>query len=248
MSLGHSPSMVTNGLALYLDAGNVKSYPKSGATWTDISGNNRNATITNAVYNSANGGSIDFDGTGDYAIIDNCLPLKWQNITQVTLDITFKSIGRYVGNTRQYVFDARQTNGTPVYCWYLLIIDNNSYIVESTGNNTSGSYTDWNINTPTTLLNNTWNVVQTIDKTITTNNYKTYINGILVDTRSFNYSVTQGVDNTNQMYLGTYWGGADAGSNFHFAGSIYNVRIYNRALSAAEVTQNFNALRGRYGL
>jgi hypothetical protein len=54
-------------LQLYLDAGNASSYPGSGTTWTDLSGNGRNGTLTNGpTYSSANGGSIVFDGTDDF--------------------------------------------------------------------------------------------------------------------------------------------------------------------------------------
>ena len=67
MALFHSPSIVTNGLVLCLDAGNRKSYPGSGNTWTDLSGNGNTGTLEGDVgYNSANGGSLVFDGTDDY--------------------------------------------------------------------------------------------------------------------------------------------------------------------------------------
>ena len=60
-------SVITAGLQLYLDAGNASSYPGSGTTWTDLSGNSRDGTLTNGpTYSSADGGSIVFDGTDDY--------------------------------------------------------------------------------------------------------------------------------------------------------------------------------------
>ena len=66
MALAHSPKIITDGLVLCLDAGNTKSYPGSGTTWTDLSGNGNNGTLTNmdgANLDSANGGSFTFDGT-----------------------------------------------------------------------------------------------------------------------------------------------------------------------------------------
>ena len=67
MSLFHSPSLVTSGLVLCLDAGNPKSYPGSGTTWTDLSGRGNHGTLVNGpTFNSANGGSIVFDGSNDY--------------------------------------------------------------------------------------------------------------------------------------------------------------------------------------
>ena len=68
MALSHSPSIITDSLILCLDAANTKSYPGSGATWTDLSGNGNNVTLTNGpTYSSVDGGSIVFDGTNDYA-------------------------------------------------------------------------------------------------------------------------------------------------------------------------------------
>jgi hypothetical protein len=59
--------IVTNGLVLALDAADKNSYPGSGTTWRDMSGNNSNSTLTNSpTFNSANGGSIVFDGVDDY--------------------------------------------------------------------------------------------------------------------------------------------------------------------------------------
>jgi len=68
----HSPKIVTDGLVLALDAGNTKSYPGSGTTWFDRSGNARNGTLTNGpTFSSANGGSIVFDGVDDYVSCGN---------------------------------------------------------------------------------------------------------------------------------------------------------------------------------
>ena len=61
------PEIAESGLVLALDAGNLKSYPGSGTTWTDLSGGGNTGTLTNGpTYSSANGGSLVFDGTNDY--------------------------------------------------------------------------------------------------------------------------------------------------------------------------------------
>ena len=68
MAFGNGPYIVTNGLVLALDAADRNSYPGSGTTWTDVSGNGNNGTLTNGpTFNSANGGCIVFDGVDDYA-------------------------------------------------------------------------------------------------------------------------------------------------------------------------------------
>ena len=70
MALHHSPRIVTSGLVLALDAADRNSYPGSGTTWTDLSGNANNGTLTNGpTFNSANGGSIVFDGTNDFEAV-----------------------------------------------------------------------------------------------------------------------------------------------------------------------------------
>jgi hypothetical protein len=70
MAFVHSPKIVTDELVLTLDAGNVKSYPGSGTTWLDKSGRGSNGTLINGpTFNSGNGGSIVFDGTDDFGIV-----------------------------------------------------------------------------------------------------------------------------------------------------------------------------------
>jgi hypothetical protein len=67
MALQHSPRIVTDGLVLCLDAANPKSYPGSGITWGDVSGQNHTGTLTfGPSYSVSNGGTISFDGSNDY--------------------------------------------------------------------------------------------------------------------------------------------------------------------------------------
>jgi len=67
MALAHSPKIVTNGLVLCLDAGNPKSYPGSGSSWVDVTGNGYNATLINSPTYDSNVGFISFNGTNQYA-------------------------------------------------------------------------------------------------------------------------------------------------------------------------------------
>jgi hypothetical protein len=72
MGVAYNTSIVTNGLVLALDAANTKSYPGSGTTWTDLSGNNNTGTLTNTpTYSSANSGSIVFNGTNNNATVNS---------------------------------------------------------------------------------------------------------------------------------------------------------------------------------
>jgi len=88
MSLSRGPKIISNGLVLYLDAANNKSYPRTGTTWYDLSGNNNNGTLTNGpTFNSANGGSIVYDGADDSVN----LSLVSSNVNNVTTEVWFKA-------------------------------------------------------------------------------------------------------------------------------------------------------------
>jgi hypothetical protein len=236
-----TPPIVTNGLVLNLDCGNRLSYPTSGTTWTDLSGFANNGTLTNGpTYNPNNLGSIVFDGVDDYVQLNNCLPLKWQNINQISLEVFFKF--NSLSSPRQYIFDSRYEVTLP-YNWYLLIIDPGGQLVTSTGQNSSNPVTDINV---TTLNNNQIYMINlTIDKTTTTNNFKVYVNSNLVLTTGFDWTTNQGSENNSIMYLGR----AFPNSDYRLNGNIYNFKIYkNKVLSQAEVLQNYNALKSRFGL
>ena len=152
MALSHSPSLVMSGLVLCLDAGNPKSYPGSGTTWTDLSGNGNNGTLVNGVgYNSGNGGSLVFDGVDDYVNSFNA-----SSLTNMTLEIWIydtrssgqRDILSYNGNSGSYTFNGStfRTDGNgaagriftgvgnpPVNTWYRFcyIKNSNLYINET---------------------------------------------------------------------------------------------------------------------
>ena len=222
MSLFHSPSLVTSGLVLCLDAGNSKSYPGSGTTWTDLSGRGNTVPMTNGA--GYDGQSLIYDGTTQRTSID--LPaLKTENIT---LSTWFKQTKIYAGSDGIVV--AAMTdhnnwrNGYYIYYGYAMYF--------ATGNG-SNFYS-----TSTSISLNAWvNIVGTFSGS-TLNMYK---NGTLVasETGSLSYAAS------NRF-------GIAAGSGYpsaaYFGGNIGQISYYNRALSAAEISQNFNALRGRYGV
>ena len=82
MALVHSPKIVTDDLVLYYDAANTKSYPGTGTTWTDLSGNGVTGTLVNgATFNSGNGGYIVFDGANDYVSTINDIVLEEEDFT-----------------------------------------------------------------------------------------------------------------------------------------------------------------------
>jgi hypothetical protein len=223
MALHHSPRIVTNGLVLCLDAGNRKSYSGSGNVWRDLAGSN-NGTLTNSpTFSSANGGSIAFDGANDFVIITNNISLNTPNNTLVCWA---KS---NVENWNEYGF---------------LLSKRNIYIIHPTINTKNVNYyyrlnDNW-IQEMVTVPNITiWNMYAcSWDGT----RINAYLNGSLIKS-----GVKTGLLNTgdtNSLEIGR-----DSGNSSRILnGNISIAQIYNRALTPAEIQQNYNATKGRYKL
>lgn len=218
MGLNHSPRIVTDGLMLALDAANLKSYPGSGTAWTDLSGIGNNGTITNAPTYSA--GNFTFNGTSQKVDCGNASSLQ---VTVGTIGVWFAADNTNSGTNG--ILAKQSAWGLFVFDSVLGAYDWGNSAVRSTGINVS---------------NNAWNhVMMTFTETVgtPTNNAIIYLNGIPVLTttvRHSNHSVTVQV--------------AEANAGQFFGGKISSASIYSRALLAAEIQQNFNALRGRFGI
>jgi hypothetical protein len=226
--------IVTNGLVLNLDAAKVDSYPGTGTTWRDISGNNNNGTLTNGPTFSGIGkqAAIVFDGVDDYVNCGNN-----STITSITDQVTFGGFVKFTtfGTYRRFIFKDNGTQGVIELYYDGSLNRLTAEIVTSTGRTACSS-------TTIPVLNQIYNLVGTYDGS----NIRIYVNGILETTVSKTGNIDQGSP-SGALFLGNTSGFSQPYS-FYFAGNIYNVQIYNRALSAAEVSQNFNALRGRYGI
>jgi hypothetical protein len=209
-------NIATQGLVLNLDAAIKGSYPGTGTTWTDVSNNGNNSTLTNGpTFSSADYGSIVFDGVDDYV---NC----GSGITTTTTITVNAWVKLNVNNIYQHIVDS--ANNT----WHLAMLpDGRIYFWDGNVYHTAGG-----------ILNiNTWYMVTGV-KTPTTNDV--YINGILSNSLNSNISIP-----TNNVWIGLW---QPPGTGRALNGSVASTQIYNRALSASEVLQNFNALRGRYGI
>ena len=214
-----APNTVTNGLVLYLDAGNTNSYPGTGTSWRDISGNSNNGTLVNGpTFSSANLGSIVFDGTNDISIHPS------------TLYVDNFSLSAWVYKTSSGIQTIiAKGNSSFVLNFYLRIAGNSGFY----GTNTV--FTELAISD---LTLNTWNnTVLTYDKT----SLKYYLNGVFINQTNATNTPSSTASNTIVGRLGDYNGQ-------YWTGRIANTQIYNRALSATEILQNYNALKGRYGL
>lgn len=223
MSVAYNPKIVTNGLALCLDAANPKSYPGSGTSWFDVSGNNKTGTLVNSpTYNSSNGGSFAFDGVDDYVNVSSF------NVNHGTSNFSYScwaylsgkpSLGTIFENglwTNSIIFRF-ETSGITLY---------------SMG--TYYGFFSWN---PALSV---WNHLTWVRDG---NNMLFYINGVFSATLPFGTSVNVNPSPGN-LFIGT---------SQHSTGQCFNGRlnltcVYTTALTAAQVSQNFNASRGRYGV
>ena len=240
MSLGHSPSIVTNGLVLYLDAGNVKSYPGTGTAVTDLVGSGVVGTLTGGpTYNSVNGGGFVCDGTND------CIALPAGTMvgtgtSPLTVSLWFKQTKDFTAG--QYIMPIRVQQTSEFFIvFYRASTTLHAYSVFR------GS-TQWG--TPLTQSDyvNKWLhfvAVYTGGVKDTAASYVNYCNGAALATGSVSYGAAGGTEyNANQINGDT----VNTGAAGYYPGTMSVVQLYSRALSAAEVAQNFNALRGRFGI
>ena len=221
MGVSYNTKTVTNGLVLSLDAANLKSYPGSGNTWTDLSGSNNNGTLENSPsYSSSNKGNLSFNGTTQRVVCGNASNLQ---ITVGTISAWFNADN---GNAGYNGIIAKQS------AWGLFVTSN-VLVAYDWGNGAERS-------TGITVGNSSWNyVAMTFTETVGTpsNNAIVYLNGRPVLTTTIKHQ-----NNNVQVMVG------EANAGQYFGGNIAQTSIYSRVLSPLEIIQNFNALRGRYGI
>jgi hypothetical protein len=221
MGLSHSPRIVTDGLVLCLDAANKRSYPGTGTTWTDRSASGYSGTLTNGpTFNSANGGSIVFDGSNDYVARPNFIG------TTSTFSVCHW-IKLAVNQTRRTIFSNYTSNNRG---WVTGISDSSQNVVKFYLGDTVHLYAS------SALDLNVWYLVSV---TYDNGNPKIYINETLNNSSSSATVVFGPTLYPNDI------GRLGVGSQY-FNGSIANVFVYNRALTADEVRQNYLATKGRY--
>jgi hypothetical protein len=223
MAFSYSPKIITDGLVLYLDAANTKSYVSGSTTWNDISRGGNNGTLTNGpTFNAENGGNIVFDGVNDFISI-----LGSTSITTATLLIWVYRNGAQPNYAGIFYSRGFQANGMSFF---------------STTNNLS--YT-WNSSSDTFNFNSNLNVPNLQWSMCAVSISAT--NAILyVGSSSGLLSATNNVSNSSTIVNGL----RIASDNFWspFKGSVSNAMFYNRALSPTEILQNFNSTKGRFGL
>ena len=226
MALGHGPTVVTDGLVLALDAADANSYSGSGTAWTDLSGKGNNGTLTSmngSNYNSANGGYLDFDGSID--------------------QIDCGSSNNFAFGTGDFTIEFWCNPDTVGTEGIISISSNGSFSSTNWQFRYKSSKVRWIYSSTSDILSSSavsageWtHIVATRSGTTLT----LYINAVSKGTGSSSADLS---DN------GTLRIGTSRDESGYFNGKISNVKLYKgKALTVAEVTQNFNALKGRYGI
>jgi hypothetical protein len=233
MGISRGPKIVSNGLVLCLDAANKVSYPGSGTTWRDLSGNNNTGTLTNGpTFNASNQGSIVFDGTNDYVSVAYNAILNTP--TGATYEVWIKPT---VATTGPFLNRGTSDSGaTP---------DNPRFITISTGQ----LYFDWSspgsdvyLETATGVVTmGSWN--QVIGLATPSAQLRTFVNGTETSYSSRVNTLPSTLPNTSTALEI----GAAPWAPSYFNGNISIVRLYNRVLTASEILQNYNATKGRFG-
>jgi hypothetical protein len=221
------PDIVENGLVLCLDAANKLSYRGTGTTWNDLSGNNSNGTLTNGpTFSAGNLGSISFDGTNDNV---SSFPSQISGTGSKTVSAFI-----YLTSTgRMGICGTRDTADLTGAGWVLTVNRIAGYL---TYFNAGGAV---NAEVANVISTNSW--IQVV-VTYNSSNFSTilYVNGIQVGS-PFTLSAMRA-----SSFNGVI-GDENNSSQWPFNGRISSVLIYNRTLSAAEVLQNYNATKSRFG-
>jgi len=244
MAVCYNSRIVTDGLVLALDAGNSKSYPGSGTTWTDLSGKKNDGTIDGATHNSD--GYFVFDGSNDY--VESGVASDWTFLHNGASDFTIESWVYFsvTPSINPYSICATSGAGTDIGMSFKQTVSNN-YLVCGIYNGSRAGATNFGSSTGA-LTQNKWNhAAFTFDSSSKTVTY--YINGVSSGSSSqssFSYSSS---NPANALQIGRYVYNSGSITDGYYNGRISTVKIYKeKALTAAEVKQNFNALRGRYGI
>jgi hypothetical protein len=243
---GATTGIITSGLTLNLDAGNLSSYSGTGTSWYDISGNNNNATLTSygagvPSYSSLGGGAILFTRNA-YNIGNSAIFQGGSSFANLTTAVSL-SVWFYTGTNTTMILAGKgyQFDTTPYEIQsYQINIDGGTINARITANGSTNN-TDL---TSSSLSLNTWtNVTLTYDGS----NIKIYINGTLANSTAKSglmtniYSLPFVIGGQSVNLVGT--------TKYDFYnGYIGQVLLYNTALTSGQILQNFNATKTRFGL
>lgn len=243
--------IVRNGLILYLDAANPKSYISGSTIWNDLTIRENNSSLINGpIYNPSNNGSIVFDGTNDFSSFPgNSFGYSPGTTGEISLEMWIYPTGPYTS----YLSEPPTTNLAGVFGqsyfnnsvgWGLGVITQGgiNFFVWQVRN--FGNIVGVGSTTTSSFVNNNWyHVVGTINRTTFS---RLYINGVNLVSNAISSAAVAGLTLTPNISDASI--GKGGGQPFYSGCRTSIARIYNRELSATEIQQNFNATRSRFGI
>ena len=254
------PAIVTNGLVMNLDAGFTPSitslptnivgggYSSYTPVWYDVSSGGSNGELINSpTYSSSNGGSIMFDGVDDYVLTS----LNASSFASLDMSLGLWFNTKTIENNAFTLLSGARANNDAYQPLGFFIETRNSWAGNYSNNPgivAISNYPRYAKSAPNAIANDTWYyVVQTATETQT----KLYINGTLVDTTTANTTLYTSIP--YYFGVGSYgnygtYPGTTQYNGYYSNQSIAVTQIYNRELTAAEVLQNYNAQKSRFGL
>ena len=203
----------------------------TGGGWADLSGTGNNGTLVNGVRESSdNLGSLLFDGTNDYVSVgvannptQQITLESWINPNRIPSTGTIRG-GAISGDPNHYLGILDSIDGGATHSLHFALQTSSGRPGSVVGN----------------IPRNVWShIVGTYDGA----RMKAYLNGVMV----YDVALTGTISGSGNWVIGCYQPAPTDGTH-NFDGKISNAKIYNRALTAAEVRQNFNAIRSRYGI
>jgi len=231
MAVAYNPGIVTEGLILCLDAANRNSYPSTGTAWTDISNTGNNGILKNGpTYSTLNGGNINFDGTDDTV---DCGPASQigASLTGLTVEVFLRT------SVAGLALILENGNAFTADTFYLAKENATQFTFLTYG---GGGYD--RADATVAYQTNTWYHLVGVWKSNVRN--QIYMNGVNVTSHPVGASVRTTLQNGNtNLFIASR-----SGTLYNFPGDIPIVRIYNIALSDQQISQNFNAMRGRFGI
>lgn len=256
MATSYSPKIVTDGLVVYLDAGNPKSYPRTGSSWVNVADTNMTASIFDATFSGSNVvGTFNFDEVNDYVLISSGSPNL--NIGTNHTWVWWMKKPDTVGNAFQYIY-SHNTFATANSC--VIFFGENSNGQGNTsrlywtysdtyagGNADVASYTSQEVTS--SIADNRWHMVTLVKFGWNAANHVLYVDDNIKFTNILsdgNGSIITKCNPTGPLNL---FRRSDANVDRYWKGDIGTFMMYkDKALTEEEVRQNFNATRGRFGV
>jgi hypothetical protein len=240
----YSLGVVQDGLVLNLDASKFYSYPRSGNTWTDLSSNGNTGTLVNGpTYSSGNGGALTFDGVDDYGSTPSLFLFSGTKVFTFEIWVNFTSITGNFGNINKcawlFAGGTGSGSGQPEFGVYSA---NNTSFTPNTinfGRGSGGTIGSLSINVSSLMSNGNWYQIVLVRSA--SNAQTVYLNASSIGTGNVSNSFSNGQPDFGALHGNPSYEG-------YLNGKISTIKIYNRALTATEIAQNFNATRSRFGI